>query len=256
MIPAAPAAGIVCPIIDLTDPMAAGGSAPPGRRPKTLVIAAISVWSPSGMPVPWHSISPGWSGAAGSCPASTERALYRQDLALEPWRQQARSLAVGGLADPLEHRVDPVTVPRRVLGPLEREDTQPLAHQRAVTPLGEGAHMARARQRPQLVEQHVDLGRDGGVHAAGQHHVGPAGTQFGHCRLDRQVCRRAGRVDQEVGPVQVEPVGDAPRHHVGHQPGRDVGVNFGNAIGQRGTHPVSSVSGGTPGSSWPSNSRV
>ncbi len=69
--PAAPAAGIVCPIMDLTEPMpiirAAGSSGP-----NTSARVASSAASPFGVAVPCASISPTALGARGSRPASAQ----------------------------------------------------------------------------------------------------------------------------------------------------------------------------------------
>ena len=54
--PAMPAAGMQWLIIDFTEPMAMLPCAPSSRAPNTFFSAAISVLSPSGMPVPWASI--------------------------------------------------------------------------------------------------------------------------------------------------------------------------------------------------------
>lgn len=62
--PAMPAAGMQWLIIDFTEPMATLPSRP-WRSPSTLRKAAISVLSPSGIPVPWASTS---EMLAGSTP--------------------------------------------------------------------------------------------------------------------------------------------------------------------------------------------
>ena len=60
MTPAMPAAGMQCPIIDLTDPIAtpARGSCPAQTRP----IASTSVPSPTTVPVPCASSRPMLAG--------------------------------------------------------------------------------------------------------------------------------------------------------------------------------------------------
>jgi len=60
-----PAAGMVWPIIDFTDPMTAWR---PG--PNTARSVASSAASPAGVAVPCASTSPTESGAAGSSPAA------------------------------------------------------------------------------------------------------------------------------------------------------------------------------------------
>ena len=65
MSPAMPAAGMQWLIIDFTDPT--GRLAEADLRPNTLRRAVISVLSPSGMPVPWASMSPTEVGSMPVC---------------------------------------------------------------------------------------------------------------------------------------------------------------------------------------------
>ncbi len=55
MIPAAPAAAWVCPMLDFADPITTGRS---GARPAAITApsACTSIGSPSDVPVPWHSM--------------------------------------------------------------------------------------------------------------------------------------------------------------------------------------------------------
>jgi len=69
---AIPAAGMVWPIIDLTDPITAGARPPAGRGPKTWAIVASSAASPVGVAVPCASSMPSASAAIGSSPASAQ----------------------------------------------------------------------------------------------------------------------------------------------------------------------------------------
>ncbi len=122
-------------------------------------------------------------------PRIHQRPFDGEHLALHLRREDPRSLAVRGLADPFQHRIDPVAVCQGVPEPPQGQNPQALAHQRAVSAFGKGSDMARAGQGTQLVEHHVDLGRDRGVDPAGQHQVRPAAAQFDHCRLHRKVRR-------------------------------------------------------------------
>jgi hypothetical protein len=63
-----PAAGMVCPIIDFTDPITA--RRPSAGRPKTSATVFNSTASPVGVPVPCASSRPIASGAVGSSPAA------------------------------------------------------------------------------------------------------------------------------------------------------------------------------------------
>ena len=80
MSPAMPAAHLVWPICDLTDPsVVEPGTAP--RSLNTSVSVASSVRSPTTVPVPWASTSP---TAAGETPEPVVGALERPALALAP----------------------------------------------------------------------------------------------------------------------------------------------------------------------------
>ncbi len=73
MSPAAPAAGIACPIIDFTEPMPMSAPVPP-PGPNTSVSEASSVASPATVAVPWASTSPSTPGSRGSSPAAAHAA--------------------------------------------------------------------------------------------------------------------------------------------------------------------------------------
>ena len=105
-----PAAGMQWLIIDLTEPIAIAPCAV-RRSPNTFFSAAISVLSPSGMPVPCASIR---LTLAGSTPVLVVGAADRQGLAVDAGREQAVAAAVARLADAAQHRVDPVAVGERI----------------------------------------------------------------------------------------------------------------------------------------------
>ena len=175
----------------------------------------------------------------GAChPRIGQGSLNRQHLAFQSRRQQPRALAVRGLADPLQHRIDPVARRLRILDALQRQHAQALTHQRAVTAFGEGPHIARLRQGAQLVEHHIDLCGNRGIDPPRQHQIAAPRAQFHHRRLHRQQRGRTSRVDDVVRPAQVQPVGDAPRHHIRRQARRRVRVERRQALGHFRPHPV------------------
>ncbi len=163
---------------------------------------------------------------AGIDPALGIGALHRQHFALQARRHQSHGTAVGGGSDRLDHRVDAVVVAQRVIQPLEDDDSLSLAEQRAVGRLVERSDPRGPRQRLEHAEHRVDQRRGGGVDAARQHQVRPPEPQFGNRRFDRDQRGRAGGVHDEVGAHQVQPVGDAAGHHVGHQAGNRVDVEL------------------------------
>jgi hypothetical protein len=101
---------------------------------------------------------------------------------------------------------------------------RPFTEQGAVAALLERSHPAAPAERAELREDHGDLGRQRGVDAAGQHHSAATAAQLVHRRVHRQQRRRAGRIEQVVRALEVESIGDAAGHHVGHQSRCDVGA--------------------------------
>ena len=173
------------------------------------------------MPVPCASTR---VTLAGSTPLLLVGAADRERLAVDARREQAVAAAVARLADAAQHGVDAVAVAERVGETLEDDHAEALAEQRAVAAARERPHLAAAAQGAELGEDERDLGGQRRVHAAGEHHPAAAAAQLVDRRVHREQRRRAGGVEQVVRALEVEPVGDAPGHHVGHEPGRDVGV--------------------------------
>ncbi|GIX45860.1 MAG: hypothetical protein KatS3mg131_0071 [Candidatus Tectimicrobiota bacterium] len=101
-----PAAGMVWLIIDFTDPRAHQGCGPE-RGPKTRDSASISVASPTGVPVPWASIS---STLRGGDPCGFIGAPQGQLFSLHAGRQHRQAPPVAGNAHAFEHGIDAVAV--------------------------------------------------------------------------------------------------------------------------------------------------
>ena len=127
--PARPAAHLVCPICDFTEPSAQVARL---RRPasvNTSVSVASSVRSPTTVPVPCASTSPtcgrrhpGVAVGAGPARCAGPPAAARSGRAPgRRWR-----------ADALDHRVDPVAVALGVGQPLEHDAGDALAERDAV----------------------------------------------------------------------------------------------------------------------------
>ncbi len=151
-------------------------------------------------------------------------AADREGFAVVAGREQAGALAVAGMADAAQHRVHAVAVGDGVVEALEHDHAQAFAEQGAVAAGLERTHLAARAERAELGEAGVDVGGQRRVDAAGEHHPAAAGAQFVGRGGDREQRRGAGRVEHVVGAAQVEPVGDAPGHHVRDQAGRVVGV--------------------------------
>ena len=136
-----PAAGMQWLIIDLTEPIAIAPCARASASPKTFFSAAISVLSPSGMPVPWASIR---LTLAGSTPQPVVGPADRQRLAVDAGSEQPVAAPVARLADAAHHGVDPVAIGQRIADALQDDDAQALAEQGAVAAAARTAAPCRA----------------------------------------------------------------------------------------------------------------
>ncbi len=76
----------------------------------------------------------------------------------------------------------------------------------------------RGRERRRLGEAHVHKDVIERIESTAQDHVGAAALELEGGEVDGAQRRGAGSVDHAVGAVQVESIGDAPRHDVGQQP--------------------------------------
>ena len=147
--------------------------------------------------------------------------LHRQPLTDRVGRGDPLAPPVAGATDAAQHGVDAVAVTFRVGQPLEHEDAGALTHHEAV---GAGVEGPRAggREGADLAELDearrphvaVDATSDGGVERVVDE-PGDRGVDGGEGRC-------AGGVDHEVGPVQVEQVGDPAGHAVAELAGHRV----------------------------------
>ena len=177
----------------------------PFRSPKTRASASISAASPTGVPVPWASIRPdGARRDAGLGVGPPQREL----LALHTRRHDAHGAAVARHADAPDHRVDAVAVPLGIGQPLEHDQADPLAEERAVGVAVERPDLLPARERAEPAEQVQRRHRHPHLRAAGERQVAFAGEQVAHRQLDGNQRGRARGVDGVRRSHQVEPVRD------------------------------------------------
>ena len=132
------------------------------------------------------------------------------------------ALTVAGRADAANDRVDPVTIAFRVLESFQHDQAQTLAEDRAVTVLGERLAVAGRRQRRCFAETHEHEDVIEGVQTSGNHHVRASRLELEHRQVHRAQGRGAGGVDDTVGAVQIQAVGDAARGDVAEQAGEGV----------------------------------
>ncbi len=145
--------------------------------------------------------------------------FQRADLALLTRGGQAQRPPVGRAGHRADHGVDAVAVALGVGEPFEHHDRGALTEAGAVGPGVETAAPPVRRQRVHRGEQQEVMGAGVGVHTPAQHQVGGTGDQFLAAGVQGGQRRRAGRVDGEVHPAEVEPVrdpsGDDVREHTG-----------------------------------------
>ena len=179
----------------------------------------------------------------GRKPGRRPRAGHRQALTHRVRRGDALALAVARTGDAAQHRIDTITGALRVGQPLQQEQRSTLAHHEAVGTCVERAG-TRCRECADLAELHETGGAHVAVDAAGDHRVELVLDEPLDRRVDGGHGRRAGGVDDEVGPVEVEQVGHPTGDHVaqltGHRVLGDLGVVHAHAdaelVDDRRTH--------------------
>ncbi len=131
------------------------------------------------------------------------------------------ALGLGRAVHGVNHGVDVVSVPARLVQPLEQVHHAALADQEPGSPLVEGVRRGlghRAERTDSAGERVAELL----VQPAADHQVDLAEHQLVDRRNQRGQARGTGRVDREVGPVQVELVGHPARGHIRHPSGQGV----------------------------------
>ncbi len=115
---------------------------------------------------------------------------------------------------PLDHRADRVAVRQRVGEPLEHHHPQAAADEGALSAGVEGPAAAVGRQDPSLLVDVAPQLQDVHRGAAGERHVALLRQQALAGGVHRDEPRRAGALDVEARPGQVQLVGDPGRHVV------------------------------------------
>ena len=212
--PAAPAAALVCPICDLTDPIAHQGPARAAAKDLFERFELGRVADPGAGAVGLDQLD----GLRRDARLSVSPA-QRQGLAGGAGRVDGLALAVARGADRADHGVDAVAVALGFIEPLEHQHPQPLAQDRAVGPGVERPGLAAGREGRRLAEAHVDENVVERVDAPGHGEVAPAGGKLEHGQVESAQRAGAGGVDDAVGAAQVEAVGDAAGGDVAQQAG-------------------------------------
>ncbi len=153
-------------------------------------------------------------------------AAQSQDLPLLLGGVDTSGPAVVGGAKASYHRVDLVAVALGVLEPAQGEHAYPITEEGPVGGFIKRPHVSRKGKCGSLGESHIGKDRVIDGTTAGHHHVLPPGRQFTHRDFDRREGTRTGGVDRAVHSAEVQPVGDAPRHHITEQPGKGRLVPF------------------------------
>ncbi len=143
-----------------------------------------------------------------------EGVLYGQLLALGVRGGDALALAVGGGADGIYQRVDPVAVADSVGIAFKDVDRHGLGHHEAVGPFVESPG-AVGRKGAYLAELDIGGGGHHLVRAAGHGHIELAGAQAQHGVVQGGQGRGAGRVHRHVRAGHVENISYAAGRHVG-----------------------------------------
>ena len=130
--------------------------------------------------------------------------------------------AVAGCAHSPEHGIDPVIVPAGIAQPLQHDHAQPFAEDGAVAVAVEGTCIAGRRQGRRLAEAHVHEDVVERIDAAGENEVGTTCLQLQRREVDGAERAGAGRIDDAIGPAEVEAIGDPPGDDVSEQTGKGV----------------------------------
>ena len=139
-------------------------------------------------------------------------------------------------ADTANNRIDAVAVAFGILQTLQHDHAHTLADHGAVGVLGEWLGVARRRERLRLAEAHEHEDVVECVDAAGDDHVRPAAHQLEQGQVDGAERTRARRIHHAVRAPEIEPIGDAPGHHVAEQTGEGVLLPGHVGVGHRAEH--------------------
>ena len=241
-----PAAHLVWPIIDFTEPITQDrDTAPDSRmiRPSDGNLGLIAD----------HR-----AGAVGLDELDAGRrdvglgvgTLQGAELSFGPRGGQSLVAAVAGSADALDDRVNAIAVALGIGQALEDDGDHALADDDAVGGLVEGAAPAARRKGVRLAEGHVGVRILHRVRAHDHGQVARAHLQLADAGVQSGQRRAAGGVDGVVRPAEVEAIGDAAGDDVDQDAGERIlgplrqqrlglAQNFGGAVLQprhRGQH--------------------
>ncbi len=202
--PASPAAHLLCPIIDLTEPSAHDCGDPPASRNNCPIALGLGLVADDGAgAVRFDQPDPRRRDAGlGVGP------VQRPQLPLGTRGGQPLVAAVARCPDPLDDRVNAVAVALGVGQSLEDGDPDTLGEHDAV---GGGVERAAAALRAQgvrLAERDVGVGRLDRVAAHHDGHVAGAVVQLADAGVERGQRRPARGVDRHVRAAEVEAVRD------------------------------------------------
>jgi hypothetical protein len=144
-----PAAGMVWPIIDLTEPITARGASC-GGAPKKRCIVSNSASSPAGVAGAVRLDQP---DRVGREIQPGPGFFQRDDLAFDRRRDQTAAAPIGRRADAFDHGVDAVARRDRVVEPLQYHHADAFAGQDAVGVGRQRTACAAPRQRAELAKR-------------------------------------------------------------------------------------------------------
>ncbi len=123
-------------------------------------------------------------------------------------------------AEPADHRVDPVAVPLRVGQPLEHHRRGPVAGDRTVGAVVQGARRPRTRPSPQPVRREHRADVPGEVHGARDHRVHLAPLEHARRHLEAPQARRLLAAHREARPPEAQLAGHPARRDRPQRPQR------------------------------------
>ena len=218
MSPARPAAHLVWPIDDLTEPTTQSPSGSPGVAEELPERLDLDDVAQRGAGAVGLDVADGAGRDAGLGVGALEGA----HLAFDDRGGQAASPAVARGADALDDRVDAVAVALGVGQPLENERGHAFADDDSIGTGVERAAAAARRERLRLAERQVGERVLDRVDAAQDHHVGRAGLQLANGQGGGRQRRAAGCVDGVVRAAQVQAIGDPAGGDVEQEAGKRV----------------------------------
>ncbi len=122
-------------------------------------------------------------------------------------------------ADTFEHRVNRIAVAFGIGQALHHQHARAFADHRAIGIAIKRTSVARRRKGLRLAEAHEHENIVERIDAAGDDHVALARNQLHRAEVKRTERAGTRRIDDAVGSVQIQTIGDATGHHVTEQTG-------------------------------------